>query len=108
MAPRDAGGEISPPHTSITRCRSRPRLAQRSGRCLRTQRFSQFSSRRTHCNPNLSGPARMTPATPVLRSHAEQQFAAELEALAQMDDKPKPPNWKLSPWAVSTYLLGGD
>ena len=42
-----------------------------------------------------------------LRLHAEQQFASELEALAQVDDRQKPPNWKLSPWAVKTYLLGG-
>lgn len=45
--------------------------------------------------------------SPILRSHAEQQFADELDALAQADDKPKPPNWKLSPWAVAIYLLGG-
>jgi MoxR-like ATPase len=45
--------------------------------------------------------------TPVLRAHAEQQFSEELVALAKHDDKPKPPNWKLSPWAVATYLLGG-
>jgi MoxR-like ATPase len=42
-----------------------------------------------------------------LRQHAEQQFAAELAALAKADTKPRPPNWKLSPWAVATYLLGG-
>jgi MoxR-like ATPase len=47
-------------------------------------------------------------STPVLRAHAEHQFADELAALVRHDDKPKPPNWKLSPWAVSTYLLGGD
>jgi MoxR-like ATPase len=47
-------------------------------------------------------------STPVLRAHAEQEFAAELAALTKHDDKPKPPNWKLSPWAVSTYLLGGE
>jgi len=47
-------------------------------------------------------------STPVLRAHAEQQFAEELTALARDDDKPKPPNWKLSPWAVATYLLGGE
>jgi MoxR-like ATPase len=47
-------------------------------------------------------------STPVLRAHAEHQFADELAALAKHDDKPKPPNWKLSPWAVSTYLLGGE
>ncbi len=43
-----------------------------------------------------------------LRLHAEQQFAAELAALAEVDDRPRPPNWKLSPWAVKTYLLGGE
>ena len=47
-------------------------------------------------------------STPALRAHAEQQFVEELAALAKADNKPKPPNWKLSPWAVSTYLLGGE
>jgi len=45
--------------------------------------------------------------TNVLRQHAEQQFAEELTALAKADKRPRPPNWKLSPWAVTTYLLGG-
>ncbi|MCX7783953.1 MAG: AAA family ATPase [Meiothermus sp.] len=43
----------------------------------------------------------------VLRQHAEVQYAEELEALARVDDKPRPPNWKLSPWAVTEYLMGG-
>jgi MoxR-like ATPase len=43
----------------------------------------------------------------ILRAHAEDQFALELLELAEQDSRPKPPNWKLSPWAVSTYLLGG-
>jgi MoxR-like ATPase len=43
----------------------------------------------------------------ILRAHAEDQFAFELHELEQHDSRPKPPNWKLSPWAVSTYLLGG-
>lgn len=42
-----------------------------------------------------------------LRLYAEQQFAAELVALAELDDKQRPPNWQLSPWAVKTYLMGG-
>ena len=46
-----------------------------------------------------------TPA--ILRHHAEEQFATELAALAAIDDKPRPPNWKLSPWAVALYVLGG-
>lgn len=46
-------------------------------------------------------------ATAVLRRHAEDQFASELAALADADDKPRPPSWKLSPWAVATYVLGG-
>ena len=49
----------------------------------------------------------MTSATAVLRPHAEQQYAAELTALASIDDRPRPANWRLSPWAVVTYLLGG-
>jgi MoxR-like ATPase len=47
------------------------------------------------------------PMQEVLREHAERQFRHELEALAEVDDKQRPPSWKLSPWAVSTYLLGG-
>ncbi|NIH80614.1 ATP-binding protein [Amycolatopsis viridis] len=46
--------------------------------------------------------------TDVLRAHAEQQYAGELAALAATDDRPKPPNWRLSPWAVATYVLGGE
>jgi len=46
-------------------------------------------------------------ATTVLRQHAEDQFAEELHALAAVDDRQRPPSWKLSPWAVSLYLLGG-
>jgi MoxR-like ATPase len=44
----------------------------------------------------------------VLRPHAEQDHAAELAALATADDRPRPPSWRLSPWAVVTYLLGGS
>lgn len=45
--------------------------------------------------------------TNLLREHAEHQYADELEALARIDTRPRPPNWKLSPWAVLTYVLGG-
>ncbi|MGL5019756.1 MAG: ATP-binding protein [Luteolibacter sp.] len=41
-----------------------------------------------------------------LRQHAEAAHAAELTALAAHDDRPRPPRWKLSPWAVTDYLLG--
>lgn len=43
----------------------------------------------------------------VLREHAEQQFAEELQELARVDSRPRPPNWLLSPWAVARYVLGG-
>ena len=50
----------------------------------------------------------MTDAPPdILRAHAEQQFADELAALARDDDRPRPPSWRLSPWAVVTYVVGG-
>ncbi|HFE45257.1 MAG TPA: ATPase [Nannocystis exedens] len=44
---------------------------------------------------------------PVLRPHAEQLFAEELHALRKEDDRPRPPSWQLSPWAVKLYILGG-
>ena len=43
----------------------------------------------------------------VLRRHAEQQFAEELEEICKQDTQPRPPNWKMSPWGVALYLLGG-
>ncbi len=43
----------------------------------------------------------------ILRPHAEQVYAEELKAIAAIDDRQRPENWHLSPWAVVTYLLGG-
>jgi MoxR-like ATPase len=44
----------------------------------------------------------------ILRQHAEQEYAEELEQLAKEDERARPPNWQLSPWAVVTYLMGGE
>jgi MoxR-like ATPase len=49
----------------------------------------------------------MGDTTSVLRAHAEQEYAEELDALVKADTRKRPPNWKLSPWAVSLYILGG-
>src|SRR5690606_23876733 len=56
------------------------------------------------CGRSGAAPA----AEAVLRPHAEQQFADELARLAEHDDRPRPPGWRLSPQAVTTYLLGGE
>jgi MoxR-like ATPase len=45
--------------------------------------------------------------SPVLRQHAEEQFAEELDELKKQDKRQRPGNWVMSPWAVVTYLLGG-
>ncbi|WP_419953044.1 ATP-binding protein [Methylobacterium sp.] len=45
--------------------------------------------------------------TTQLRRAAEDAFAEELESLRGVDDRPRPPNWLLSPQAVVTYLMGG-
>jgi len=50
----------------------------------------------------------MNPNGAILRAHAEQQFAEELSELKSADNHQRPPNWQLSPWAVRTYLLGGE
>ena len=46
--------------------------------------------------------------TAILRQHAEEQFAEELAALQTVDKRQKPPNWLRSPWAVATYMMGGE
>jgi len=43
----------------------------------------------------------------VLRQHAEHEYAEEIDAIARSDKRPRPPSWKLSPWGVRLYLLGG-
>jgi len=43
----------------------------------------------------------------LLRQHAEQLFAQELEELQKQDSGKPPQNWKLTPQSVVTYLIGG-
>jgi MoxR-like ATPase len=43
----------------------------------------------------------------ILRYHAEQLFAHELEELKKQDSEKRPHNWLLSPQSVVTYLIGG-
>lgn len=43
----------------------------------------------------------------ILRQHAEQLFAQELEELQKQDTEKRPYMWRLSPQAVVTYLMGG-
>ncbi len=43
----------------------------------------------------------------ILRQHAEQLYAQELEELIQQDNDRRPLNWQLSPASVVTYLIGG-
>lgn len=43
----------------------------------------------------------------ILREHAEQLYAQELDELQKNDEGKRPANWKLSPQSVVTYLMGG-
>lgn len=49
----------------------------------------------------------MTDDTPI-HLPAERRFRHELDALSASDERPRPPNWQLSPQAVVTYLVGGQ
>jgi MoxR-like ATPase len=62
----------------------------------------------TEPSPDAAGPSAGGSAGALLRAHAEDEYASELLALAAADDRPRPPQWRLSPWAVTTYLLGGS
>ena len=57
--------------------------------------------------PSLMGDPMTTTPPAVLRAHAEQAQAHELEALARLDEKQRPSGWRLSPWAVVTFVMGG-
>lgn len=43
----------------------------------------------------------------ILRQHAEETFALELEELQKQDGDKRPSNWIMSPQSVVTYLMGG-
>jgi MoxR-like ATPase len=43
----------------------------------------------------------------LLRQHAEQLYAQELEELQKQETGKRPANWKLTPQSVVTYLTGG-
>jgi MoxR-like ATPase len=43
----------------------------------------------------------------ILRAHAEDLYAQELEELKKQDSEKKPTNWEMSPQSVVTYLVGG-
>jgi len=58
--------------------------------------------------PPDADPRTLIAAAEQLRPHAEQEYAHELVALEQCDDRPRPPQWRLSPWSVVTYLMGGE
>ncbi len=75
---------------------------------METAHRSVFSAGRLVPPPSLRLVGGDLTDRPVLRRHAEQEFAAELDALAAGDDRERPPGWRLSPWAVVTYLLGGE
>jgi MoxR-like ATPase len=42
----------------------------------------------------------------IIRPTAEAAHAAELAALIGADERPRPPQWQLSPWAVVDYVMG--
>ncbi|MEL6392393.1 MAG: AAA family ATPase [Bacteroidota bacterium] len=50
----------------------------------------------------------MSKKSDILRPKAETAYAKELKKLGELDDKPRPAGWKLSPSAVVDYLLGTE
>jgi MoxR-like ATPase len=76
------------------------------GRDLRAGGFVPRSPNERH-TASVTSATMADATTDILRPHAEIQYADELAALAALDDRERPPSWRLSPWAVVTYLMGG-
>lgn len=57
--------------------------------------------------PAASPPAHRADSTEILREPAEVRYADQLEALRQNDSETPPANWRLSPRAVLSYVIGG-
>jgi MoxR-like ATPase len=55
----------------------------------------------------MTTPEAATASDGQLRQSAETIHAEELSALAKEDDRARPAQWRLSPQAVVTYLMGG-
>ena len=70
--------------------------------------MSSSTPKRSSPATTAADPVAPPTAGDVLRPHAEAQYAHELEILAVLDDRERPPGWRLSPWAVVRYLLGGE
>jgi MoxR-like ATPase len=59
-------------------------------------------------NKPVAAPAKIdNKSEALLRHSAETIHATELEALIKEDDRARPAQWRLSPQAVVTYLMGG-
>ena len=58
-------------------------------------------------SPPPSSNAPRLPATPSCGCTPSRSLPPSSQALAEVDARQRPPRWKLSPWAVKTYLLGG-
>ncbi len=86
----------------------RPRVARRPA-VLARRTLPLARRARRDARPHARGADQLMAddTVAILRPHAEQAYADELAALAASDDRPRPPRWRLSPWAVVTYLLGG-
>lgn len=57
--------------------------------------------------PDDAAPAEKPLGNNMLRAPAEVLYAEEIEQLIKTDTHPKPPNWRMSPRAVATYISGG-
>src|SRR5688500_6691647 len=70
------------------------------------RRLRQPSPRRSARGSPMTAPL-TAPLPAILRAHAEQARADELVAIERLDDRQRPPGWRMSPWAVVTFVIGG-
>ncbi|GMA86240.1 hypothetical protein GCM10025868_14900 [Angustibacter aerolatus] len=92
--------------------RARPVGRGRGARRARAGRPHRPVPDARHRDPGglpVTDPTPATAAEPatLLRAHAEDAYADEPAGARRGRRPAAPPRWRLSPWAVATYLLGG-
>jgi MoxR-like ATPase len=84
-----------------------PQLAAKKPGSENRQTIAGHHGNQTGDRAGIRRTGKLTIMRTILRQHAENQFAQELEEIRKQDTGNRPPNWSMSAQSVLLYLMGG-